>query len=73
MSFVDHPPDWLEEAAEGLWEFLHLKPGAPQPAAGQYDKKDDARGLVVPGYKYLGPFNGLDKGEPGTRRPRGCR
>lgn len=64
MSFVDHPPDWLEEAAEGLWEFLHLKPGAPQPAAGQYDKKDDARGLVVPGYKYLGPFNGLDKGEP---------
>ena len=27
-------------------------------------KKDDARGLVFPGYKYLGPFNGLDKGEP---------
>lgn len=27
-------------------------------------KKNDARGLVVPGYKYLGPFNGLDKGKP---------
>lgn len=26
--------------------------------------KDDANGLVVPGYKYLGPGNGLDKGDP---------
>ena len=26
--------------------------------------KDNARGLVLPGYKYLGPGNGLDKGEP---------
>nr|QKN88776.1 MAG: capsid protein [Dependoparvovirus sp.] len=65
MSFVDHPPDWLEDVVDGFTEFLGLKPGPPEPKAGQYDKpKDDARGLVLPGYKYLGPGNGLDKGEP---------
>lgn len=61
MSFVDHPPDWLEEIGEGLREFWNLKPGPPKPKPGY---QDNARGLVVPGYKYLGPFNGLDKGEP---------
>lgn len=65
MSFVDHPPDWLEEVAGGLSEFIGLEAGPPKPKAGQYDKpKDNARGLVLPGYKYLGPGNGLDKGEP---------
>lgn len=62
MSFVDHPPDWLKEVAGGLREFLDLEPGAPRPKANQ--QKQDQRGLVVPGYKYLGPFNGLDKGQP---------
>jgi hypothetical protein len=27
-------------------------------------KKDNARGFVLPGYKYLGPFNGMNKGPP---------
>lgn len=61
MSFVDHPPDWLERIGEGFKEFLNLEPGPPKPKPGY---QDNARGLVVPGYKYLGPFNGLDKGEP---------
>lgn len=62
MSFVDHPPDWLKEVAGGLREFLDLEPGAPKPKPNQ--QKQDQRGLVLPGYKYLGPFNGLDKGQP---------
>nr|AWW87409.1 VP1 capsid [Bat adeno-associated virus] len=61
MSFVDHPPDWLEEIGEGLSEFIGLEAGPPKPKPGYQDR---ARGLVVPGYKYLGPFNGLDRGEP---------
>lgn len=62
MSFVDYPPDWLKEVVGGLKEFIDLKPGAPKPKANQ--QKQDQRGLVLPGYKYLGPFNGLDKGQP---------
>lgn len=61
MSFVDHPPDWLKRVASGLTEFLDLEPGPPKPKPGYQDQQ---RGLVVPGYKYLGPFNGLNKGEP---------
>ncbi|QHY93490.1 capsid [Adeno-associated virus Croatia cul1_12] len=61
MSFVDHPPDWLKRVASGLTEFIDLEPGPPKPKPGYQDQQ---RGLVVPGYKYLGPFNGLDKGEP---------
>lgn len=61
MSFVDHPPDWLEELGEGLAEFINLQPGPPKPKPGY---QDNNRGLVVPGYKYLGPFNGLDRGDP---------
>lgn len=69
MSFVDHPPDWLEKLGEGLSEFFHLEAGPPKPKANQQhnphpDHKDDARGLVLPGYNYLGPGNGLDRGEP---------
>nr|QKN88765.1 MAG: capsid protein [Dependoparvovirus sp.] len=60
-------------------EFAHLEAGAPKPKPNQQHqgddpsasrfgearpKGDDSRGLVLPGYKYLGPFNGLDKGEP---------
>lgn len=66
MSFVDHPPDWLEEVGEGLHEFLELEAGPPKPKPNQ-QKQDNARGLVLPGYNYLGPFNGLDKGEPVNR------
>ena len=66
MSFVDHPPDWLEEVGEGLHEFLELEAGPPRPKPNQ-QKQDNARGLVLPGYNYLGPFNGLDKGEPVNR------
>lgn len=62
MSFVDHPPDWLKEIAGGLRDFIDLEPGAPKPLPNQ--QKQDQRGLVVPGYKYLGPLNGLDKGPP---------
>lgn len=73
MSFVDHPPDWLKKVASGFTEFLELEPGPPKPKAGQQDSKDDARGLVVPGYKYLGPFNGLDKGEPVNKADAAAR
>nr|AGA15926.1 capsid protein VP1 [Adeno-associated virus] len=66
MSFVDHPPDWLEEIGEGLKEFLGLEPGPPKPKPNQ-QKQDNARGLVLPGYNYLGPGNGLDRGEPVNR------
>nr|WDW25801.1 MAG: capsid protein [Canine parvovirus] len=61
MSFVDHPPDWLEDAISAVANWFHPEFENKQPSP---EKKDDARGLVVPGYKYLGPFNGLDKGEP---------
>nr|WDW25786.1 MAG: capsid protein [Canine parvovirus] len=58
MSFFD----WIgHKYAQGAKEFWDAKAGPPQP------KKDDARGLVLPGYKYLGPGNGLDKGEPVNR------
>nr|WDW25756.1 MAG: capsid protein [Canine parvovirus]WDW25778.1 MAG: capsid protein [Canine parvovirus] len=61
MSFFD----WIgHKYAKGAEEYWKAKAGAPQPKAGSADKKDDARGLVLPGYKYLGPGNGLDKGEP---------
>nr|AJE25863.1 cap [Bovine adeno-associated virus] len=63
MSFVDHPPDWLESIGDGFREFLGLEAGPPKPKANQ-QKQDNARGLVLPGYKYLGPGNGLDKGDP---------
>lgn len=61
MSFFD----WIgHKYAKGAEEFWKAKAGPPQPKAGSADKKDDARGLVLPGYKYLGPGNGLEKGEP---------
>lgn len=63
MSFVDHPPDWLKDTLSGLREFFDLEAGPPKPRAHQ-QSQDDTRGLVLPGYKYLGPLNGLDKGEP---------
>lgn len=66
MSFVDHPPDWLEEVGEGLREFLGLEAGPPKPKPNQ-QHQDQARGLVLPGYNYLGPGNGLDRGEPVNR------
>nr|ABZ10812.1 capsid protein [Adeno-associated virus 13] len=57
-------PDWLEDnLSEGVREWWALQPGAPKPKANQ-QHQDNARGLVLPGYKYLGPGNGLDKGEP---------
>nr|QKN88779.1 MAG: capsid protein [Dependoparvovirus sp.] len=64
MSFVDHPPDWLETVISDIANWFHPDPGNPQPEKEEPAKKDDARGLVLPGYKYLGPGNGLDKGEP---------
>ena len=64
MSFVDHPPDWLEKVAHGLTEFLDLEPGAPKPKADQQKQNHGSRGLVLPGYNYLGPGNSLDRGEP---------
>nr|AAS99244.1 capsid protein VP1 [Adeno-associated virus] len=64
MAADGYLPDWLEDnLSEGIREWWDLKPGAPKPKANQ-QKQDDGRGLVLPGYKYLGPFNGLDKGEP---------
>ncbi|WBY51255.1 capsid protein [Psittacidae dependoparvovirus] len=72
MSAADAVPDWLERLIKKgivnpLAEFWHLKAGPPGPKPNsqtQEAKKDDSRGLVLPGYKYLGPFNGLDKGDP---------
>lgn len=66
MSASDAVPDWLEKfikkaIVNPLADFANLEPGPPKPKAHQ---QDNARGLVLPGYKYLGPFNGLDKGEP---------
>lgn len=50
---------WIfQQWAKGLRDWKLLEAGPPKP------KADNARGLVVPGYKYLGPGNGLDKGEP---------
>nr|WBT00708.1 capsid protein [synthetic construct] len=64
MAADGYLPDWLEDnLSEGIREWWALKPGAPQPKANQ-QHQDNARGLVLPGYKYLGPGNGLDKGEP---------
>nr|QKN88763.1 MAG: capsid protein [Dependoparvovirus sp.] len=74
MSAADSVPDWLENfvrkhIVNPVAEFAHLEAGAPKPKPNQQHQdrgssKDDSRGLVLPGYKYLGPFNGLDKGEP---------
>lgn len=66
MSFVDHPPDCLKKLGYGPAEFIDLKPGPPKPRANQ-QKQDSSRGLVLLGYKYLAPFNGLDKGQPVNR------
>ena len=64
--------EWIQSTGIGLG-----KPGPPPPKpfqqkqdrnleeeASHFQWKDDSRGLVLPGYKYLGPFNGLDKGPP---------
>lgn len=73
MSLIsDAIPDWLErlvkKGVNAAADFYHLESGPPRPKANQQTQespeKDDSRGLVFPGYKYLGPFNGLDKGEP---------
>ena len=73
MSLIsDAIPDWLErlvkKGVNAAADFYHLESGPPPPKANQQTQespeKDDSRGLVFPGYKYLGPFNGLDKGEP---------
>lgn len=57
-------PDWLEDTlGRGVQEWLDLEPGPPKPKANQ-QKQDSSRGLVLPGYNYLGPFNGPDRGEP---------
>nr|WRQ19905.1 MAG: cap protein [Adeno-associated virus] len=57
-------PDWLtDNLGRGVEEWLNLEPGAPKPKANQ-QKQDSSRGLVLPGYNYLGPFNGPDRGEP---------
>lgn len=53
--------------AKGAADWWNAKAGPPQP------KKDDARGLVLPGYKYLGPGNGLDKGEPVNKADAAAR
>lgn len=58
MSFFDYIG---HKYAQGAAEYWNIKAGPPPPKKA---KKDDARGLVLPGYKYLGPGNGLDKGEP---------
>ncbi|AAB95452.1 capsid protein VP1 [Adeno-associated virus 3B] len=64
MAADGYLPDWLEDnLSEGIREWWALKPGVPQPKANQ-QHQDNRRGLVLPGYKYLGPGNGLDKGEP---------
>lgn len=57
-------PDWLEDTlGRGVQEWLDLEAGPPKPKANQ-QKQDSSRGLVLPGYNYLGPFNGPDRGEP---------
>nr|QPN96233.1 coat protein VP2 [Bearded dragon parvovirus] len=59
MDFLDFLlGEKYEETAKELG-----KPINPPPVQ-QISHADSRRGLVVPGYKYLGPFNGLDKGEP---------
>lgn len=64
MAADGYLPDWLEDTlSEGIRQWWKLKPGPPPPKPAERHK-DDSRGLVLPGYKYLGPFNGLDKGEP---------
>nr|QKE54951.1 MAG: capsid protein [Parvoviridae sp.] len=43
----------------------HDSPPKPNPVPGPSTRPDDyKRGLVLPGYKYLGPFNSLNKGPP---------
>nr|AYK03992.1 capsid protein [synthetic construct] len=60
MSFLEKFEDWYEKSA-ATWR--HLEAGPPHPKANQ-QHQDDSHGLVLPGYKYLIPFNGLYKGEP---------
>nr|QKN88767.1 MAG: capsid protein [Dependoparvovirus sp.]QKN88773.1 MAG: capsid protein [Dependoparvovirus sp.] len=47
-------PDWLER---------FIKKNIYRPIGKVFQGAKD-RGAVLPGYKYLGPFNSLDKGEP---------
>ena len=63
--------EWYERAA-ATW--CNSKPGRAVPEPNQQQPrlpalsgsggrpKHSAMGLVLPGYKYLGPFNGLAKG-----------
>lgn len=65
MSAADSVPDWLENFIKNWFvnpaaEFYQLKAGPPAPKA----EDGGSRGLVVPGYKYLGPGNSLDRGKP---------
>ncbi|KAF6276063.1 hypothetical protein mRhiFer1_009419 [Rhinolophus ferrumequinum] len=56
-------PDWLEDTfSEGRRQWNKCKAGAPKPRPHQHHQ-DSSRVLVLPGYKYLSPFNGLDKGD----------
>uniref|UniRef100_A0AAT9JYN8 Capsid protein n=1 Tax=Ostrich parvovirus TaxID=2699166 RepID=A0AAT9JYN8_9VIRU len=70
-TFLDSFEEWYETAAAS-WR--NLKAGAPHPKPNQQtqsvsparepERRDNNRGFVLPGYKYLGPGNGLDKGPP---------
>lgn len=58
MSFFD----WIgRKYAQGASDYWDLKVGPPPPKKA---KKDDSAGFNFPGHKYLGPGNGLDRGEP---------
>nr|AAZ79676.1 VP1 capsid [Rat adeno-associated virus 1] len=58
MSFFD----WIgRKYANGAAEFWDLEPGPPKPKKARVD---DSAGFNFPGHKYLGPGNGLDRGEP---------
>ncbi len=58
MSFFD----WIgRKYAQGAAEYWDLKAGPPAPKKA---RKDNSAGFNFPGHKYLGPGNGLDRGEP---------
>lgn len=58
MSFFD----WIgRKYAQGAADYWNAKAGPPAPKKA---RKDDSAGFNFPGHKYLGPGNGLDRGEP---------
>lgn len=73
MDFVDN--FFADKYKETVGELSKpINPPFKKPHISQSaSKPGERRGLVVPGYKYLGPFNSLDRGKPVNKADSAAR